>query len=185
MLGWKTIRSPLKPLIPKWVKRQKFKVSIGAGWNGKAVLVMELGGKEAVWIGSFEVTSEGSSSSLELVLPEIGSHFPWDPDIIHGLYSSVGCSSIAERLWQGTTYSHQLGARLGCSSSCRHLSEPYRAAFKMPRWHTALLIWAIYMFTNTKLKSFGLSENSYRTGSQWPLFIKAWNVIRFVKKTLS
>lgn len=59
-------------MIRKWVKRQKVKVSVGADWSGKAVLVVELSGKEAVWTGRFEATSEGSSPSSELVLPGIG-----------------------------------------------------------------------------------------------------------------
>lgn len=83
---------PLKPLIPRWVKRQKFKVNIRDDWSGKAVSVMELGRKEAVWIGSFEVTSEGSSSSSELVLPEVGSWFP--VTIVH---KSMKCHKVCKK----------------------------------------------------------------------------------------
>jgi len=50
--------------------------------------VMELGGKEAVGTGSFGVTPEGSSCS-ELVLPETGSHFSWNPHTPYGPYPSV------------------------------------------------------------------------------------------------
>lgn len=52
------------------------------------------------------------------------------------------------------------------------------------RLHTSPLVWAVYLFTNMKLKCSGLSENTYGTGSQWALFINAWNVITFVKKLL-
>lgn len=68
-------------------------------------------GDEAVWIGSFEDTSEGFSSSSEQVLPEIGSCFPWYLDTIQGPFPLVGCSSITELIRRGLIY---CGSLAGC-----------------------------------------------------------------------